>query len=339
MPQPPADAVFRLWKFDVHVDPHPFCIGPKHMEGASGKIDFTRAGCYFEQGTRSSYGHSSGGRCGQPFDFHKPSLILFLVVPTKFANALNDVPGLSTYLAEHKAFFEEQKVAGFAFATEAQYALSNPSPNKPSWPPRTVISYQKGHEKFSGSVTAQLTQLGEQKPHFSITGNIRFANGGTSGGCCHEDILRAAPEWKPVVDLHLSDIDGIPSHGGANGHYWLVGGFWMGGKWYPNKYQSGDKYDQVMSREDLDRIAAEHFRISMEEVAQLRHDMEAAGRAAADRIASSEVVSEAAQLEQRAAREAATRAFIERWCEEQKPRWKMEADQAIKLFDLKVVKG
>lgn len=46
-----------------------------------------------------------------------------------------------------------------------------------------------------------------------------------AGGCCHEEILKARPDLKIFVDLHLCDYLGIPMHPTANGLYHLKNGF------------------------------------------------------------------------------------------------------------------
>lgn len=42
-----------------------------------------------------------------------------------------------------------------------------------------------------------------------------------SGGCIHEEIEEHFPELKPLIDLHLSDLDGTPLYAVENGLYWF----------------------------------------------------------------------------------------------------------------------
>lgn len=62
---------------------------------------------------------------------------------------------------------------------------------------------------------------------WSITGDIyeKRRNGRYvwySSGCCHEEILKYFPEFKPFVNLHLSNHYGQPMHPVENGFYYLV---------------------------------------------------------------------------------------------------------------------
>jgi hypothetical protein len=56
---------------------------------------------------------------------------------------------------------------------------------------------------------------------FSITGTISKNRSFISGGCIHEDILKARPDLKLFVDLHLADSKGVPMYAIENGFYHL----------------------------------------------------------------------------------------------------------------------
>lgn len=78
------------------------------------------------------------------------------------------------------------------------------------------------HVSTSGwvQVTAGLHYLkGNKKPYFSVTCEGKD-HGSEFCGCCHNDVLACWPELKPVVDLHLADMNGEPLHAVANAEYW-----------------------------------------------------------------------------------------------------------------------
>lgn len=70
-----------------------------------------------------------------------------------------------------------------------------------------------GHQDFA--ITCDIYEKGKPK-------NDRYH---IMGGCCHDEIVRAKPELKQFVDLHLCDYKGIPMHAVANGFYHLRQGF------------------------------------------------------------------------------------------------------------------
>lgn len=72
---------------------------------------------------------------------------------------------------------------------------------------------KNGHEDFS--ITGIMYEKGKPK-----TDKYYLA-----GGCIHEEILKARPDLKIFVRLHLSDADGIPMHATSNMFYHLKNGF------------------------------------------------------------------------------------------------------------------
>ncbi len=97
---------------------------------------------------------------------------------------------------------------------------------------------------------------GNSHPHFSVTGETKH-----TGGCIHEECLKAWPEIKPIIDLHLSNADdGEPMHAEANGYYWLagvVGG--LGEQYHGGSGSDGRTPDKCLS------ILANHLRITQDE--------------------------------------------------------------------------
>jgi hypothetical protein len=72
---------------------------------------------------------------------------------------------------------------------------------------------KNGHQDFS--ITGDIYEKGKPK-------SDRYC---IAGGCIHGEILKAKPELKIFVDLHLCDYKGIPMHASANGYYHLRNGF------------------------------------------------------------------------------------------------------------------
>lgn len=100
-------------------------------------------------------------------------------------------------------------------------------------------------------VHISLTQLGNQKPYFSVTADV-YEYTGRPGrprflacGCCHKYIQQVTDKFNDVISLHLADEDGTPMHAVTNSKYWLG----------LTKYQSFD-VKRVMS----------HFRCNEDEV-------------------------------------------------------------------------
>jgi len=72
---------------------------------------------------------------------------------------------------------------------------------------------KNGHQDFA--ITADIWEKGKpQTDKYWIM-----------GGCCHDEILKAQPNLKIFVDLHLCDYKGIPMHAIENGFYFLREGF------------------------------------------------------------------------------------------------------------------
>jgi len=72
---------------------------------------------------------------------------------------------------------------------------------------------KNGHQDFA--ITCDIYEKGKPKTD-------RYY---IMGGCCHEEIVKANPELKIFVDLHLCDYNGIPMHALSNMQYHLREGF------------------------------------------------------------------------------------------------------------------
>jgi len=310
VPEPPAGSSFRLWRMIEHWTPHAFVIGTPHMtKSKGGFLDPTVAPCQ---------------RCHEAYSKHTCEWALLMVIPNKFKHNPREVPGLQAYVVSLKETMEKLGIAGVGFATQEDYERENPVPNAPVWPPRLGAFIPGSGEWIK--IKAGLTKLrGNKKAYFSITGSTH-----TAGGCIHEQIKLAAPEWEPVIRLHLADEDGVPTHVAANGFYWLRGGFFMHpGEWSPITYQRGDQYGEPMSREDLDKTLAGHLRISIEEAVALRIQVEDVMKEAV--LTAGDYIEDA---NVRAAIEEAGKAALAAWVEERKPWWKHEAEEVIAKFKL-----
>ena len=149
--------------------------------------------------------------------------------------------------------------------------------------------------------TAILHKIGNQKPHFSLTGRIVEKGRDARGGAIHDEILAAFPQLADIAALHLSDIDGVPMHSFENGKYWA--GF--------TKWEEGNS-----------KHLADLWRISQDDAAGLLYD---ALNAQSQNI---EVETGDIILEE---------TLLKEFHDNQIERWKQEADAAIKKYTLELV--
>lgn len=129
--------------------------------------------------------------------------------------------------------------------------------------------------------------------YFSVTCTFRDA-----GGCMHDVALKHRPDLKPIIDLHLSDLNGTPMHAVENGFYWIAGA--AGG--LGQKYHGSN--DDKHSVRDCISIAMNHFRASKQDILDLIGFAMVLGKSA-----------------------------VENYCMWQETRWKQEAESAIKLIE------
>lgn len=157
--------------------------------------------------------------------------------------------------------------------------------------PSLAKSY--GASNVSFRVVAQLHQLGDQKPYFSVTGTIWKGTGvytdrsDIAGGCLHVDIAKYFPTLKPIIALHLSDEDGVPMHAEANSFYQLAGSV---GHHFGEQYHGGnserhfpitpapetqwrDMEYRMPTKDECLTITAEYLRISEDQVRAIREEV------------------------------------------------------------------
>lgn len=190
-----------------------------------------------------------------------------------------------------------------------------------------VAGYSKRHRFI---IKAQAYQLaGNAKGHFSVTAEVPNLRGTDieCGGCMHREILIAWPDVKPIVDLHLSDDDGVPMHAESNGWYQMAGALGGAGEQYHagNSEQqmwkpdgSFDGYRKPTADECLTQLA-EHLRITMEEAQKLRENLAAQITLAPDRVGYPKQVK-------------CARAMFAGFVSAQIPRWNAEAVAALALI-------
>jgi hypothetical protein len=130
--------------------------------------------------------------------------------------------------------------------------------------------------------------IGNRRPHFSVTAEVKepCKREPQMCGCLHELVLEYWPELAPVVALHGSTDDGVPMHAEQNGLYRLGFTEWGGLKL---------------------SLAAQHFRIPLEEVEPLRDHLISGSGYDPEKYAT--------------------------YIADCVPRWKAEADAAIKLLE------
>lgn len=84
---------------------------------------------------------------------------------------------------------------------------------------------------YQTTVYGQLTQIGKQKPYFSVTHDTwkatrkgerdkRYANP-VSCGACGRETERKFPALSDLFEFHLRDIDGCPMYEVENGAYFI----------------------------------------------------------------------------------------------------------------------
>lgn len=198
------------------------------------------------------------------------------------------------------------------------------------WTETRVVGGVEFQDKYLLNVHYELSMhKGNRKPYFSLTGGVYQNGRDYMYGCIHEEILKHYPDLKPLADLHLCDMDGCPSHEGGNVFYWLQQSLRNEyGTKIRTRYQQD--YEKHKDAEYYLKLFCSDMRITEAQGIEYREYAE-------------KLFSEPSRMVQLcgAAAEAVTIDIFKAWWnrsyEEQKPRWKAEAEFAIKEFDVKVV--
>lgn len=183
-------------------------------------------------------------------------------------------------------------------------------------------------------VEGGLHALGEQRPYFTITMTAHrsgMPNQCWQGGAAHDTIRKLfGDRFDDLIAMHLSDEDGVPMHGTANGAYWLRGYFGGLGATYhggnskqhfdlpesardPAKPWQTTEYREPTRRECLE-IFAKLWRIDMKEAEEIARDCYSRG---------------IGKFEGRLADHATT----------MKPRWKEQAEAVTARHGLRVFRS
>ena len=123
-PDTPHFRFARVW---THYDPHPYCIGPRHVGYASDHF----GGILGEEAIRAAERHGilcamesdrpgRRERCGMRYDDHKAHLACIIVLQDGHPEDLNAIPGLGRWLSDLKPKAVALGIDNFGFPTESQ---------------------------------------------------------------------------------------------------------------------------------------------------------------------------------------------------------------------------
>lgn len=142
--------------------------------------------------------------------------------------------------------------------------------------------------------------ISTERGYFSVTGETKY-----SCGCIHNEILETFPNLKPLVDLHLSNLDGKPMHCLENGFYWAC-----------KVIGIKRPYEPDQSIEDCKRIFKEHLRLFHCDALfkEMKDVYDTFDGDEANKVLAAKLV-------------------LQDFIEKLKPAWKKQADNALKLIE------
>jgi hypothetical protein len=187
----------------------------------------------------------------------------------------------------------------------------------------TAIHTAKAPAGYYGQIIATVRI---EKNYFSVTGEIstereRAKRDFQSGGCIHDEILKAFPQLAPLVALHLSNLDGVPMHAEANGFYWLAGNLGGLGERYHGGSGSGGK-----NAIECLNILAEHMRVSDTEAQEISAKAQLAFKAGFEAESGDD------EAHKTKAGNIAARNLFHDYVQAQRNRWKAEAEAGLALI-------
>lgn len=175
---------------------------------------------------------------------------------------------------------------------------------------------------------------GNKSPYFSLTMNSwRVGRNGRlvedTFGAAHGELLKLWPELAPLAALHLSDMNGEPMHAEENGWYFLVGAMPMVANHVQyhgsnSRGHYGGEYREPTPEESLE-VFARLWRLPIDEAREVRDTvlMRYLNTSKYKRIWEGGGIAEAKER-------------LHQWAEHLRPRWKAQADDAIKTLGLVV---
>ena len=189
----------------------------------------------------------------------------------------------------------------------------------------TKTKFNNAPTGYTGQIKATVTT---ERGYFSITAEIGTPNQLKSGnfqagGCLHEDIAKKFPKLRPLIPLHLSNVEtGAPMHAEENGFYWLAKAAGIPMRWEPEQ-----------DEETCLKFYADHCRIDMHDAEFDAAEVKKAYDMGERSVATSEEVTQKCKEEMNKAGVLLARKWFADKVGEMRPRWKSEAKAGLALIE------